>query len=212
MRITLGTMVKISAPFASMRKKNAGYSRYHREHPHLIRNMVIDAVVSVLTVMSIFAFVNHASANARLEMLRKSGAITMSAEELVEHVKQEKLTVYWLGPIQGDVYTIICTDPGEILVTYIPIGARLHDSFATAITVETYSDVTKTGSIFESNSITDPDDFQFANDANRRMEPIAPTFRVFDIPGTHQKVEIHYPSLASLFDKRMGVDRLKIIE
>lgn len=202
----------MSAPFVSIRKGNAGYSRYRREHPHFMRNMVIDAIVSVLTVMFIFAFVTHASANARMEILRKSGAITMSAAELVEHVKQEKLTVYWLGPIQGDVYTIICTDPGEILVTYIPIGTRLHDSFATAISVETYSDVTKTGSILESNSITDPDDFQFANDANRTMEPIAPTFKVFNIPGTHQKVEIHYPSLASLYDERMDPDNLKIIE
>lgn len=180
--------------------------------PHLMRNLVVDAVVSVVTVISIFAFVNHASAKSRVETLRKSGAITMSAEELVEHVKQEKLTVYWLGPIQGDAYTIICTDHAEILVTYIPIGARLHDSFATAISIETYSDVTTTGSIFESNLITDPDDFQFVNDANQTTEPTAPTFRVFEIPGTHQKVEIHYPSLASLYDERMGPDDLKIIE
>ncbi|MDP1712100.1 MAG: hypothetical protein Q8K86_06555 [Candidatus Nanopelagicaceae bacterium] len=204
-------MVKIGALFSSMRRKNAGYSRYHREHPHLVRNMVIDAVVSVLTVISIFAFVNHASANARVEMLRKSGAITMTADELAEHVKQEKLTVYWVGPIQGDVYTIICTDPGEILVTYIPSGARLHDSFATAFSVETYSDVTQTASVFGSNAITDPDDSKLVNGANRSLIPSAPTFKMIDIPGADEKVEIHYPTLSSSLDPRMQPDELRLI-
>lgn len=49
-----------------------------------MRNMVIDAVLSILTVISIFAVVNNASANARIEVLRKSGAVTMTAGERVE--------------------------------------------------------------------------------------------------------------------------------
>ena len=205
-------MAIIDSLFASLRRRRAGYSRYSREHPHFVRNMIIDAVVSVLTVVSIFTYINHASASARIETLRKSGAITMTAEELVAHVKQEKLSVYWLGPIQGDVYTIICTDHDEILVTYIPAGTRLHDSFATAITVETYSDVRKAESILGSNPISDPDDFQFMKEASRTMVPTAPSFRVVEFPSTRQKVEIHYPTLSSLLDPRMSTDGLRRID
>ncbi len=204
-------MATIGSPFASLRRRRADYFCYSRGHSHLARNLIIDALVSVLTVVSIFTFVNHASASARIETLRKSGVITMTAEELVAHVKEENLTVYWLGPIQGDAYAIICTDLDEILVTYIPVGTRLHDSFATAISVETNSLANKAESAQGSNAISDPDDFQFANDVRRTMEPIVPSYKVVDFPDTRRRVEIHYPTLSSLLDKRMSTSELVLI-
>lgn len=194
-----------------MRKENAGYSRYRREHPHFMRNMVIDAIVSVLTVMFIFAFVNHASANARVEMLRKSGAITMSAEELVELVKQEKLTVYWLGPIQGDVYTIICTDPGEIYVNYIPNGTRLHDSFASSVMVETYPKGTDEISALVDRPHSESEEREFVNPENSEIKAPAPIYQEIVMPGTGDRVEIHYPTWSASVDPRMQSDRLRLI-
>lgn len=190
---------------------NAAYSRYHREHPHVVRNMVIDAIVSVLTVISIFAVVNNASANARMEVLRKSGAITMTAEELVEHVKQEKLTAYWLGPIQGDVYTIICTDPYEIYVNYIPSGARLHDSFATSVMVETYPKGTGRISALGDGPHSESEEREFANPENSEIKVPAPIYQEIVIPGTGDRVEIHYPTWNASVDPRMQSDRLRLI-
>lgn len=176
-----------------------------------MRNMLIDAVVSVLAVMSIFAFVNHASANARVEMLRKSGAITMSAEELVEHVKQEKLTVYWLGPIQGDAYTIICTDPSEIYVNYIPSGTRLHDSFASSVMVETYAKGTDEISALGDGPRAESEEREFVNPENSEIKAPASIYQEIVMPGTGDRVEIHYPTWSASVDPRMQSDRLRLI-
>lgn len=197
---------------ASLKRKSAGYSRYSREHPHIARNLTIDAVLSMFSVVLIFTYVNNASASTRLETLRRSGAVSMTAEELIKHVQLEKISPYWFGPIEGTVYTIICTDPGEILISYLPAQGRLHDSFATAVSVETYTGASNVESILGSNAITDPDDYTIVSDEKRTMAPSAAQFMKVNIPGTDQKVEIHYPTLDSSLDARMQPDQLRLVK
>lgn len=204
-------MVTKDSLFAFLGRKRVGHARYSDRHPHFIRNIAIDAVVSTLAIISLGSIINHASANSRVEMLRKSGAITMTAEELVEHVKQEKLTVYWLGPIQGDDYTIICTDPGEIYVNYIPSGARLHDSFASSVMVETYAKGKDEISALGDGPHSESREREFMNPEKSEIKTPAPIFQEIAIPGTGDRVEIHYPTWSASVDPRMQADRLKRI-
>lgn len=204
-------MVMKDSLFAFLKRRRAGHARYSREHPHLVRNIAIDAVISTFAVISMATIVYHASANARVEMLRKSGVVTMTAEELVAHVKHEKLTVYWLGPIQGDVYTIICTDPREIYVNYIPSSTRLHDSFATSVMVETYARGVENASALGDNSHSDSEDREFVNPEKSEIKATAPIYKEIVMPGSGDRVEIHYPTWNAAVDPRMQPDELRPI-
>ncbi|MBI3429655.1 MAG: hypothetical protein HY050_06310 [Actinobacteria bacterium] len=200
------------------RREGAIYSRYRREHPHITRNLIVDALISVIVVISGFALVNYASANSRLETLRRSGAVTMTAEELRQHVKHEKMGVYWFGPIAGDLYTMVCTRPGEAPISYIAEGSRLRDSFSSSVSVESYIAGPKAESrlhskaIKDTDSITGPDDFRLAGDENRWIDPSSRLIADVDFPETNQKVEIHYPTLDSSWDSRMSPDKLVLIK
>ena len=72
----------------------------------------------------------------RMELLR-SGVI-MTSDELIKHVRDEKIAVFWLGPLPGYKYTIICKDQREIIVSYIPKGVSLNHPDRFNLTVETY--------------------------------------------------------------------------
>ena len=176
--------------FSLVKKIGADYSRYSGEHPRIVRNLIVDALISIFMVLSVSAFVTHASANSRLETLRKSGVVTMTASELVKHVQNENLKVYWFGPIKGDVYTIIYTNPIEIILSYLPAGSRLHDSFAATVSLETRSDLSRNTSILGANATTHTVDFLRA----------------------HRRVEIHYPSLDASWNPRMSSNRLQLIK
>ena len=178
----------------------------------LARNLIVDAILSILVVVSGFAFVNHASANSRMETLRKSGVVAMTAEELIQHVRQENLKVYWFGPISGDVYSIICTDRAEIILSYLPSGSVLHDSFASSVILETRSDISGHGSVLHSNAITDPDDFNVLRGDNRIADPRARLFNEIEFSKTQQTVEIHYPTLDASWDPRMDPSQLQLIQ
>ena len=178
----------------------------------LARNLIVDAILSILVVVSGFAFVNHASANSRMETLRKSGVVAMTAEELIQHVRQENLKVYWFGPISGDVYSIICTDRAEIILSYLPSGSVIHDSFASSVILETRSDISGHGSVLHSNAITDPDDFNVLRGDNRIADPRARLFNEIEFSKTQQTVEIHYPTLDASWDPRMDPSQLQLIQ
>ena len=183
-------MIISGTRFSLIKKMGAGYSRYGGEHPRIVRNLIVDALISIFMVLSLSAFVAHAAANSHLETLRKSGVVTMTAGELVKHVQNENLKVYWLGPIEGDIYTIICTNPAEIILSYLPADSRLHNSFAATVSLETRSDLSRNASILGANATT----------------------HIVDFPSAHRKVEIHYPSLGASWNPRMYSNQLQLIK
>ncbi len=185
--------------------------RYHRSHPHFKRNIAVDAVISCLLVIVLFAEINHVSEQSRIQRLLKSGAIAMSTEDLVNHVKSESLDAYWLGPIAGYKYTIICTNRNEIIVSYIPQGVSLNAPDRFNLTVETYANSLTSELPSKSNLSSDKDDFLTSNGAVSSIYSDHPRIVRYAVPRTDKYVEIQYPSNTSIFDVYQAEGRLKLI-
>ncbi len=192
-------------------RERASFSRYSRLHPHFRRNLLVDAVVSSLLVVILFAEINHVSESTRFENLKRSGAMAMTADELVSHVNSVGLDVYWLGPIAGFKYTIICTDRKEIIVSYVPQGVSLNAPDRFNLTVETYSKSLTSESPGKSNLSSDKDDFLTSNGAVSSIYSDHPQTVRYAVPRTDKYVEVQYPSNTSIFDVYKGEGRLKLI-
>ena len=185
--------------------------RYHRSHPHFKRNIAVDAVVSCLLVIILFGEINHVSENSRLQTLLRSGAIAMSTEQLVDHVKSQGFDAYWFGPIAGYKYTIICTNRNEIIVSYVPQGVSLNTPDRYNLTVETYSKSISSETPSKSNVSSDKDDFLTSNGAVSSIYSDHPQIVQYAVPQTDKYVEVQYPSNTSIFDVYKGQGLLKLI-
>lgn len=185
--------------------------RYHREHPHFKRNIFVDAVVSCLLVIILFGEINHVSEQARLQNLMKSGAIAMTANQLVNHVKSQSLDAYWIGPLPGYKYTIICTDRKEIIVSYVPQGVSLNNPDRFNLVIETFSSTLRSEVPALSNLSSDKDDFITASGTVVSTFADRPQLARFSILGADKYVEVQYPSNKIAYDLYKTGNRLKLI-
>ena len=136
----------------------------------------------------------------------------MTATELIDHVKKEKIAAYWFGPIPENKYTIICTDRDEILISYIPSGATLHASSESNILIETYSSPLNGEGPLASPVAKDADDIlAMQNESGRgNVEPII--HPRYSIEGTERVVEVHYPTVDASLNEKFGQANLKLIQ
>jgi len=185
--------------------------RYNRAHPHFKRNILVDAAISSLVVVILFGEINHVSENARNQALLKSGAIAMTTGELINHVKSEGIDAYWLGPLPGYKYTIICTNRKEIILSYVPQGVNLNSPDRYNLTIETYTNTLNSEVPAFSNLSSDKDDFVTANGTVVSTFADRPQLARFTILGTDKYVEVQYPSNKIGFDLYKTGNRLKPI-
>lgn len=106
--------------FVLINKERLIFSRYERNHPHCKWFLAADAILSTLLVVVGFGYASHA------DLYKRSGAVAMSATELTDAVLKEKSVTYWIGPIEGDKYTLIATSKDEIVVTYLPPDSNIN--------------------------------------------------------------------------------------
>lgn len=187
------------------------FSRYRRDHPHFKRNIFIDALISSVLVIIGFGFVNQITEQSRIDELLRSGAVAMTSNELIKHVKDEKITAYWLGPKQGYKYSIICKDRSEIIVTYLPQGVSVNHPDRFNLTVETYSKILTREQPARSNISTDRDDFVASDGTVGSMDSSRPQIAHFSIPETGKVVEVQYPSTKRIYDVYTDGEELRLI-
>lgn len=175
------------------------FARYSRAHPRFKRNIAIDALISILLVLTGFGIFNHVTERARLDELMRSGGVVMSSDQLIKHVKSEKIAAYWLGPKPGYRYTIICKDRREIIVTYLPQGVSLNHPDRFNLTVETYSPSLQNEQPGQSNISSDRDDFVTADGTVVDRDSVHPKMVRFSMPETGKLVEVQFPSTARIY-------------
>lgn len=175
------------------------------------RNLLIDALISVLLVTFGFGIFNHFTAAAKVGNLLRSGGIAMTEGELINHVRAEKITAYWFGPKPGYKYTIICKDKSEIIVTYLPQGVNLNHPDRLDLTVETYSNTLKKELPANSSILTDRDDFITADGTAGTRQSASPHIVRFSLPDTGKIVEVQSPSTSGMYDVYVAGDGLKLI-
>lgn len=177
----------------------------------IMRNLLIDALVSVVVVTAGFGIFNHFTAEARVDKLLRSGVVELTATELISHVKAEKIRAYWFGPKPGYRYTIICKDRNEIIVTYLPQGVSLNHPDRLDLTVETYSNTLKKELPAYSSILTDRDDYITADGTVGTRETSSPHLVRFSLPVTGKIVEVQYPSASGMYDVYVAGDGLRLI-
>lgn len=82
---------------------------------------------------------SHAPATVN-QVAVSSGVQSMSAAELVQTIKAENRTVYWLNAKQGDSYTNSSSANGIDQIFYRPAGTRASDLNQFDVNVGTYRD------------------------------------------------------------------------
>lgn len=175
------------------------------------RNLSIVALLSCLLVLVGYGAINQFAEGAPREMLLRSGVITMSSPELIQHVIDEKIAVYWLGPLPGYRYTIICKDRREIIVSYIPEGVSLNHPDRYNLTVETYDRSLASEERGLSSLATDRDDFVASDGTVGTVHSPKPQMVTLAIPGTQKVVEIQYPDAQRIYDVYRDAEHLRLI-
>ena len=194
-----------------VKKEQAVFERYNRAHPNFKRNMLIDAVISSVLVLVGFTAINQFALAAPREMLLRSGAVSMTSDELIKHVRDEKVAAYWLGPLPGYKYTIICTDRQEIIVSYVPQGVSLNSPDRFNLTVETYESSLANEKSGMSGLSTDRDDFVASNGTVVTVDSSKPQMVTLAMPGTDKMAEVHYPNAKRIDAVYLDAEHLRLI-
>jgi hypothetical protein len=82
---------------------------------------------------------SHAPATVN-QVAVSSGIQSMSAAELVQTIKAENRTVYWLNSKQGDSYTNSSSANGIDQIFYRPVGSNASDLSQFDVSIGTYRD------------------------------------------------------------------------
>ncbi len=76
--------------------------------------------------------------NRTKDMKATSGEVALSRGELRDVVRSKHLNVYWVGPVEGNKYSIFVPKTGVAVVRYIPPGASVTDASPSFRLVATY--------------------------------------------------------------------------
>ena len=194
-----------------IRKEGSRFARYARAHPHFRRNILLDALVSTSIVLVGFGIVNHASGVTRTGSMLQSGGVEMSSEELIQHVKSAGIVAYWLGPIKGYKYTIICTERKEIIVSYLPQGVSVNDADRFNLTVESYARNLVHERKTLSNIASDKVDFVSSNGTMGTISSAHPQIVTFSLPNSDTTVDVQYPTASGAGQANGDAKQLKLI-
>ncbi len=83
----------------------------------------------VLVASLIFASFYFGTHNKKSDDTKKlQGTVALTEKGLRDVVRNSNLTVYWIGPVAGDLYSIFVPKTGVAVVRYIPTGASVKDT------------------------------------------------------------------------------------
>jgi hypothetical protein len=111
-------------------------TNYHASHRHFLLYMSLDAVLSFALVFAGFQILGpHASVAKELVQV---GAVPITGDELINHVREEKLDAYWLGSILGFKFFINHQLKGITDISYLPATPDSSGKNLVAYEVTTY--------------------------------------------------------------------------
>lgn len=104
------------------------------------RLLLMSAIVGSLVIFTGLQVADSHAPAALSETSVSSGVETMSAAELIQSIKAENRTVYWLNAKRGDSYANKSSANGIDQITYRPAGANISDLAQFDVIVGTYKD------------------------------------------------------------------------
>lgn len=112
------------------------FSRYRRSHPHFIRNLSLDVVLSLAIGLAGFQFVS-----SKILATNPLNTKAMTSDKFIALVKKHKDPVYWLGPMPGNKYSFNQNADDVDIVIYLPKGSSLSNVNQRKMTVKTYKNL-----------------------------------------------------------------------
>ncbi len=97
-------------------------------------------ILGLIVVLALLAggYFGVSKFRGRNDLQKVQGKVAMSASELRDLVVAKKLAVYWSGPVDGDKYVLIATNPKVAFVRYLPAGISPSDTKTLARAIGTY--------------------------------------------------------------------------
>lgn len=182
-------------------------ARYHRRNPDAKRNLIIDVVVtSILIVAMLFGF--KVLQESHQTLLKSSGAKAISADELVSQIKDQNLVAYWLGPISGSKYSLVTTEKGQVVITYLSNGEGISESQIRKLVVVTRVDSEIDRALVNSENIfTNSNEKTNVGNVFSYDTSIMNYMRV-DIKNQKQKVLVYYPTPRKATNMQLDAESL----
>lgn len=116
-------------------------TRYHRNHPHFLLYLTLDAVVTIALVGGGLAFASsHGVSSRNSAVLADLGATQMTAGQLQSQARSHDSLMYWVGPIVGAAYASEVLSPTSVTVNYLTANSHAVALLDPFLSVETYSD------------------------------------------------------------------------
>lgn len=79
-------------------------NRYQRSHPHFLRYIVVDALISIAVVVGAYQLWSMGASTAG--SASRMGMNLDSAKDLVKNARSGDIDTFWIGPIKGARYTL----------------------------------------------------------------------------------------------------------
>ena len=144
-------------------------------------------------------------------LAQKSGALTLTAAELVSVVKKEKLVAYWLGPISGSKYTLVATDNGVVTITYLSGGKGLENPFQNNLVFETVSNGHLKAALVAPNTEVDNAKVKTVTGNTFSYDRYLTDHMKVQIKGKQLQVFVFYPDLHSVLSMQTDAEALQLV-
>ena len=101
------------------------------------KNLRVAVLIAVVIIGLLgFFLISRGNSGANLDKIQ--GKVALSEQELRDVVASNHLTVFWAGPVSGDKYALMASNPSVIYVRYLPGGVGTNDFKTPFRTVGTY--------------------------------------------------------------------------
>lgn len=194
-----------------IKKERQILSRYEKSHPHFMWFLGLDAVLSFALVFGGFQIAaSHSSARLNAAM-GHSGLIAMSANEFIDHIKDDDKSAYWLGPMAGKKYAINHTQGDVDIITYLPEDAEINKVNQPELAIETYKDSMAYAT--DVRPLRGPNIAKYVTASGNIVQFDTGLMEVetVTIKETLQIVEIHYPTRQTVQTLMQNAENLKLV-
>jgi hypothetical protein len=115
-------------------------TRYHREHPHFLLYIALDAIITVAIFGGSYAIAStHGILDRNPSVLADLGAKQLTATELVSQVRDHGVDMYWVGPVAKAGYSSEILSSTKVTVNYLAPGTSTVVLDEPFLSVETYN-------------------------------------------------------------------------
>lgn len=117
------------------------FSAYKKTHPHMWICLGSEALLVVLLITGGYFLSKTVSPTITSTLVARSGGTYMSTVQLSEHVADRKISAYWLGPDPNFMYSIICNQTNQKIVTLYPYDPYGRPIPSKKIIITTFDDL-----------------------------------------------------------------------